>query len=52
MPEDWFSSDFDHWFWLEVRFFGDSGTEATGEDDGFHFLSDDFLSAEKESAEC
>ena len=39
VPEDWFASDFDHGLWLEVRLFGDAGSEAAGEDNCFHFLS-------------
>jgi len=41
VPEDWFAANVDHWLWLQVRFFGDSGSEASGEDDGFHFLSNE-----------
>ena len=36
VPEDWFASNFDHGLWLEVRLFGDAGSETSGEDNGFH----------------
>lgn len=38
VPEDWFSSDFDHGFWFEVRLFGDAGSEASGKYYCFHYF--------------
>ncbi len=38
VPEDRLATDLDHGLGLEVGFLGDAGTEATGEDDGFHSL--------------
>lgn len=37
MPENRMASDFDHWFCLEMGFFGDASTEAACENCGFHF---------------
>ncbi len=39
VPENGPATDLDHRFGLEVGFLGDTGTEATGEDDGFHDFS-------------
>ncbi len=38
VPEDWFSSDFYHWFGLQVRLFGDAGSEASGKYYCFHYF--------------
>jgi len=38
VPEDGFTSDFNHGLWLEMRLFRNAGAEATGKDDCFHFL--------------
>ena len=37
MPEDGLAADLDHGLGLEVGFFGETGAEATGEDDRFHW---------------
>ena len=39
MPQDRLAADLDHRLGLEVGFFGDSGSEATGEDHCFHSRS-------------
>jgi hypothetical protein len=36
-PKNRLPADFDHRFWTDRDFFGDSGTEATGENDCFYF---------------
>jgi len=36
VPEDRLAADLDHGFGAEVAFFGDTGAQAAGEDDGFH----------------
>ena len=38
VPEDWFSSNFNHGLWFQRGFFGKAGAKSTGKDKYFHSI--------------
>ena len=35
MPEDWHTTNLDHWLWFELAFFANARAEATGKKNDF-----------------
>ena len=43
MPEDGITANFNHWFWSQIGFFADAGTESASQDDYFHRITPSLL---------